>query len=76
MPQTGQVLTIESIDTKYAEGFDWKRMEPDACSWSEKGATSKLFLTILRIFFVIGPPEKAEIGQFILIYITGTISPL
>ncbi len=49
---------------KYAEGFDWKRLDPDSCSWYEKGSTSKLFLTTLRIFFLIGPQQTGDIGNF------------
>ena len=61
---TGHILTIETVDMKYSEGFKWQGIDPDKCSWVEKASVYKLYLSVMRIFFVNGPPEKAEIGLY------------
>ena len=53
-----------SSDIKYSEAWSGKTFNPDQGMWRVGNSHNRLYLTILRIFFVVGEPEPVEIGVY------------
>ncbi|ELT91973.1 hypothetical protein CAPTEDRAFT_228730 [Capitella teleta] len=59
----GSILTVECVDMKYSDFFKPGSFNPDEGHWTEEKADMKIFITMLRMFFVRGQPSpNQEIG--------------
>ena len=56
----GRILTVETQEIK--QGRNSSGVDPDRTSWSEHGGAEKLYLMMLRIFYVIAMPACEAIG--------------
>ena len=43
--------------------FEGGKLNPDDSYWFQKGTGSKSYLTVVRLFFVVGQPTVQEIGE-------------
>ncbi|XP_064616929.1 uncharacterized protein LOC135480928 [Liolophura sinensis] len=60
-PLPGQIMNVETAWDKAREGFLLKEYDPDCMCRHEKGGSSRLYLQVVRIFYLIGPPAHEEI---------------
>ncbi|XP_019631216.1 PREDICTED: uncharacterized protein LOC109475120 [Branchiostoma belcheri] len=61
-PLPGKILTVETQDVKVRGAWSGTTIDPDKSFWYEDGNYRKLFLFIIRVFYVNGPPAYEEIG--------------
>ncbi|XP_074645623.1 uncharacterized protein LOC141901933 isoform X2 [Tubulanus polymorphus] len=61
-PLPGRILTIETQDMKMNHGLFSSNhtINPDQSAWVE--CPGHIFLFVLRIFYIVGPPAMEEIG--------------
>ncbi|XP_066270908.1 uncharacterized protein [Branchiostoma lanceolatum] len=63
LPGTGKILTVETQDVKVRGAWSSTTIDPDKSFWYEDGNYRKLFLFVIRVFYVNGPPAYEEIGS-------------
>ncbi|XP_070579376.1 uncharacterized protein [Ptychodera flava] len=66
-PIPGHIVTVETQDIKVYGNWSAKGVDPDQSCWYESGKAHKLFLFIVRIFYVIGQPhyEQIDMADFV-----------
>ena len=60
---TGKILTVETLRIKYTDTWQSNYLDPDDSHYSENAKASKLYLEILRVYYVRGPPCHESIGK-------------
>ncbi|XP_070579377.1 uncharacterized protein [Ptychodera flava] len=65
-PIPGHIVTVETQDIKVYGNWSAKGVDPDQSCWYESGKAHKLFLFIVRIFYVIGQPHYEQIGPLVI----------
>ena len=61
---SGKMLSLESLDMIHSESWRSRCLDPDEGFFREEGKRSKLYVTMLRLFYVLGDPSYEEIGIF------------
>ncbi|CAH1785643.1 unnamed protein product [Owenia fusiformis] len=65
-PIPGKLLNIETFEMKYSETSFFESTEnhvdPEVTAWTQRESTSKMFVHVLRVFYVIGPPSGEKLG--------------
>ena len=68
----GKIVSIETFDIKYKSMFEPKEIDPDASTWEQNGCTARFYLSVIRIFYMVGPPEPiTAIGRSYVFYFFG-----
>ncbi|XP_077980496.1 uncharacterized protein LOC144435756 [Glandiceps talaboti] len=61
-PIPGRIVTVETQDMKCTGGWSSAGVDPDQSLWFESGNQEKLYLFIIRVFYIVGPAHYEEIG--------------
>ena len=59
----GKILTVETLRIKYTDTWQSNYLDPDDSHYSDNAKASKLYLEILRVYYVRGPPCYESIGK-------------
>ena len=59
----GKMLNLDSLDMIHSEAWTSRCLDPDEGFFRERGKMSKLYITVLRLFYILGKPVKEELGK-------------
>ncbi|XP_055341892.1 uncharacterized protein LOC129590600 [Paramacrobiotus metropolitanus] len=58
IPFQGRVITVETQPIKWGSSG----LDPDRTIWTERGSARETFVNLIRIFYIMGPVQHAEVG--------------
>ncbi|XP_035685001.1 uncharacterized protein LOC118421664 [Branchiostoma floridae] len=61
-PIPGRILNLETRDMKYHGTWTHQGVDPDRSCWTQSGETTTMYLFVIRVFYLLGPPVPEEIG--------------
>lgn len=62
-PIPGSILNIETLRIKYEDTDPRCALDTEKMCWAESGKTSRVYVSAIRVFYVIGKPVFESIGM-------------
>ena len=61
---SGSILNIETLRIKYEDTDPRCALDTEKMCWAESGKTSRVYVSAIRVFYVIGKPVFESIGKW------------